>query len=119
MLRGHDDQFEAPRLSRAYPYREREILRMATNCGAPADSTLAHDVVGEDGVIVSGRQHPLSRTGPSLRVTVTWGCPGPHTNPTYDVSTSLSHEVVYERLRLETRFSHRCTDDCVTCTGNE
>ena len=32
---------------------------------------------------------------------------------------SLSHEVVYEGLRLETRFSPRCTDDCVTCTGNE
>jgi hypothetical protein len=66
MLRGHDDQFEAPRLSRAYPYREREILRMATNCGAPADSTLARDVVGEDGVTVSGRQHPLSCIGPGL-----------------------------------------------------
>jgi hypothetical protein len=106
-------------LSRAYPYREREILRMTTNCGASADSTLAHDVVGKDGVTVSGRQHPLSRIGPSLRVTVTRGCPGPRTNRTYDVSTSLSHEVVYERLKLETRFSHRCTDDHVTCTGNE
>jgi hypothetical protein len=81
--------------------------------------TLAHDVAGEDGVTVSGRQHQLSRIGPSLRVTVTRGRPGPHTNRTHDVSTSPSHEVVHERLRLETRFSHRCTDDCVTCTGNE
>jgi hypothetical protein len=52
-------------------------------------------------------------------VTVTRECPGPHTDRAYDVSTSLSHEVVHERLRLETRFSHRCTDDCATCTGNE
>ena len=92
---------------------------MATNCGAPADSTLAHDVVSEGGVTVSGRQHPLSRIGPSLRVTVTRGCPGPHTNRTYDVSTSLSHEAVYDRQRLETRVYRRCTDDCVTCTRNK
>jgi hypothetical protein len=57
----------------------------------------------------------LSRIGPSLHVTVTRGCPGPHTNRTYDVSTGLWHEVVCEDLRLETRFSHRCADDCVTC----
>jgi hypothetical protein len=56
---------------------------MAANCGAPADSTLAHDVVDEDGVTVSGRRHPLSCIGPSLRVTVTRGCPGPTpTQPT-------------------------------------
>ena len=70
--------------------------------------------VGEAGVTVSGLQHPLLRIGPSRRVTVTRGCPGPHTNRTYDVSTSLSHEVVYERLRLETRFSYPCTDECIT-----
>ena len=46
------------------------------------------------------------------------GCPGPHTNRTYDVSTSLWREVVYERLRLETGLSHRYTDDCAACTGN-
>jgi hypothetical protein len=31
-----------------------KCFRMAGNCGAPADSTLAHDVAGDDGVTVSG-----------------------------------------------------------------
>ena len=81
---------------------------MATNRGAPADSTLAHDVVSEDGVTVSGRQHPLLRIGPS-RVTVTRGCPVPTLT---ELTMSQPVFRVYEGLRLEIRFSHRCTDDC-------
>lgn len=73
---------------------------------------------GEADATVQGRQHPLSRIGASLRVTVTRDVPVP-TNRTDDVSASLWHVVVYERLRLETRLSHRWADDCVTCTGNE
>jgi len=77
----------------------RKLSRPMTDRLSNLAGTLAHDVVGQDGVTASGRQHQLSRIGPSLGVTVTRGRPGPHTNRTYDVSTSPSHEVVHEPLR--------------------
>jgi uncharacterized low-complexity protein len=91
----------------------------ATNCGAPADSTLAHDVVGQGWCnrlrsttsLIAHRSEPPSDRHAGISRS-------PHQPNLRRLNQSLAW-VVYERLRLETHFSHRWADDCVTCTGNE